>query len=210
VSELKVGGSVKLRGPISFRVLDVAGSLSIEGDVEVEEDFKVSGSGKVKGRLKAKSIRAAGSLDVEGEVVAEEIDFSGSMKASAIKTGSLSVSGSLKSGMIEAREAEIHGSVKGDIRAVSVIIGKKSKVRGTIVADRVVVERRAEVERIIAREVVIEKDAEADYVEAEKAIVKRGAYVGELRYVKEYVAEEGAEIDRVTRIERLSAEAPRH
>ncbi len=43
MSELRVGGSVKLRGPVEFENIEIGGSLNVEGDLRVKGDFRLGG-----------------------------------------------------------------------------------------------------------------------------------------------------------------------
>ncbi len=208
VSELRVGGSVRLKGPVELDVVDVAGSLTVESDLRVHDELRVSGSARIRGRLRAGSVAVSGSMSVDGDVEAHDIVVNGSFKASSLRGDSVTVNGSISIGRLEAREVEVNGSIRGEVRAVRVRLGRKSKARGKIVAHTVIVERDAEAETVIAHEAIVGRDAHIDYLEARRARIRRGAEVEMLRYIESYETEEDAEIGVAEKVDSLSEEPP--
>lgn len=205
VEELRVSGSVKLRGPLKLGSADVSGSLSIEGDVEVGV-LEVSGSARISGNLIGREIRTSGSFNVKGTLEAAELRVSGSVEVSErVKVGVLDVSGSMRARDVVVSEARVDGGVRvGRLTGKKIVFGKDSEVSGLVVGCEVEIGRNAEVERVIGDRVIIRRGAEVGYVEANSVLVERGAEVEELRYVKDAEVYEGAQIHSKTRISELS------
>jgi len=205
VEELRVSGSVKLRGPLKLGTVSVSGSLSVEGDVEAEV-LEVSGSARISGNLRSREVRASGSLSVKGSTETAELRISGSGEISGhVKTGILEVSGSLRALDVEASGARIDGAARVErLSGKKVFIGKDSEVSGLVVGCYVEVGRDAEVERVVGDSVVVRRGAEVDYIEARSVVVERGAEVEDLRYIEKAEIHEGAYVHLQTKVGELS------
>ena len=195
MSEMKVGGSVHLKGGLEFKGIDIGGSLSVEGNLIVKEELKAGGSVKSTGDLRAGVIRLGGSLSVLGEVIAKEFQLGGSARIGKGVMKEMSVEGSLKANMVYAENVRISGAFEGVLVAKNVIVERKSKVRGSIISENLVLKRRTEVDEAYAVEAVIEREAEVSRLECVKCRLGRKSWIGFLRY-KEDFEDEGAEIDR--------------
>lgn len=65
MSELRVGALLSHAAPIAFNNVNIAGSISVEDDIKVEDEFAVSGSGRIKCKLEASTVNVPGSLNIE-------------------------------------------------------------------------------------------------------------------------------------------------
>ena len=205
IEELRVSGSIKLRGPLKIISASITGSLAVDGEVKVDR-LSISGSAKIDGRLVGDEVKVSGSMSVKASIEASELRVSGSLDvAERIKASFLEVSGSLKTSFIEANEALLSGKILAEkITGRKIIVGKKSEVKGTIIGCEVEVDKEAEVERVVSDKVFIRKNAEVNYVEANHVVIERKAEVGELLYVREAVIHEDAKVYSKRKVETLS------
>ncbi len=195
MSEMKVGGSVHLKGNLEFKGIDIGGSLSVEGDLTVINELKAGGSVKIYGNLKADVVRLGGSLSVLGEVVAKEFQLSGSARIGKGVIKEINVGGSLKAEIVYAKDVRISGAFEGILVAKNVIVERKSKIRGSVISENLILKRRSEVDETYAIEAVIEREAEVSRLECIRCRLGKKSWVGLLRY-RENFEDEGAEIDK--------------
>ncbi len=132
---------------------------------------------KVDEDLKCERLDVSGAIKVGGGVEGGDVEVSGTIKARRIVAGSFVLSGA-------ATAEEIVGG--------KVDIGRKSRVRGTIIGGKVRIRKKAEVE----------------VVEGIDVKVERGAEVDEVRYVEKADIDQEAEVGEVKKIEKLSEEIP--
>ncbi len=202
MSEMRVGGSVYLRGPCEFRAIDIGGSLRVDGDLLVERELRAGGSVRVEGSLRAGVVRVGGSLSVSGRLEAGEVHMGGSMRVGEGAAWRLEVGGSLEARVFYAGEARIGGSFTGVLVARRVVVGRKSRIRGTLVAEELVVGRDAEVEEAYAVEAELERGAEARVLGCIRCRLSRKAWVGRLLYVESF-EDKGGEVDEAERVPAL-------
>jgi cytoskeletal protein CcmA (bactofilin family) len=202
MSEMKVGGSVSLKGSLEFKGIDIGGSLSVDGDLTVREEFKAGGSVKISGDLNAGMIKLGGSLSVLGRVSAKELQLGGSARIGEGVIKELSVGGSLKADIVYAENARISGAFEGVLIAKNVIVERKSKIRGRVISENLLLKRKAEVDEAYAVEVVAEREAEVSRLECIRCRLGKKSWAGLLRY-KENFEDEGAEIDKSERVEEI-------
>jgi len=202
VSEMRVGGSVRLKGPITFDRIDIGGSLHVDGDLTVNEELDVGGTVKVKGRIKARRVDIGGSLVVDGEVEIEELDVGGSARLEGGYIRDLDLAGTLKTGILRVERASLAGKIEGTIIGKEVVIEKKTKVKGRIIAEKLIVKKDSEIEHAVAVEAKIDRDVDIDVLECIRCEVGKKSWVGRLRYVEEYKAH-NADIDKIEKITQL-------
>ncbi len=202
MSELRVGGSVNLKGHINFQNMDIGGTLKVEGDLEVSESIRVSGSTKISNKLKAKRAEFNGSLEVEGDLEVNELTIRGSGKIANGLVEELDVEGSLKANTVRTKEAKISGEFKGTLIGGSVEVDKKSKVKGRIVAKKLIVRRESKIDEAFVEEAYIERGAEISRLSCIRCTIGRGAWIGTLYYAEEY-RDEGAEIDYMEKVDEI-------
>ncbi|MCE4615110.1 MAG: hypothetical protein F7B60_06255 [Desulfurococcales archaeon] len=200
MSEMKVGGSVSLGGPIEFENIDVGGSLKVKGDLTVRGEFKTGGSADIEGSLKTRSGKIGGTIVVQGKLNAREFTIGGSGKIGKGVIGELIVGGSLIAGRLYVGEARISGNYTGVIIGETVIVEKKTKIRGTVIAEKLVAKRNSEVEEAYVIEAELERGAEVNKLHCVKCILGKKSWVGLLRYKDSY-EDEGSEIDGVEGID---------
>ena len=205
MSELDAGGSIKLKGDHHFQRIRVSGAISVDGSLEVDDEIIVSGSFRVKGNIRANSVDVSGSATIDGDLKTRETRVKGSLKAGNIDSSFIEIYGSLSGREIRVEEAIISGSLRCDKLYASnrVIVSKNSKVYCRIVANRVEVGKKAEVDEIVAREVLVKRDAEVDEVKAERVVVEKGAEISVLEYSGEAIIDEKADVEIVRRIESI-------
>ena len=145
-----VAGSAKLTGGKMLRNIRIAGSGTIDGDIECN-DLKCSGTVKSQGSITAHGeIKCSGSFKSEGFVHGDKnATFSGSAKIEdeLVILGKLSASGSFKTegntqaelGVTIKGSSHIHGSI---LSKNTVKIGGKSSIDGNIVCENLIVEGR--------------------------------------------------------------------
>ncbi|NPA98067.1 MAG: hypothetical protein GXO43_01685 [Crenarchaeota archaeon] len=202
MSEMRVGGSVRLKGPITFDRIGIGGSLHVDGDLTVNEELDVGGKVRIRGRLKARRVDIGGSLTVDGEVEIEELDVGGSARLEGGYIRVLDLAGTLKTGTLRVEKASLAGKIEGTIIGKEVVIEKKTRVKGKIVAERLIVKKDSEIEHAVAVEAKIDRDVDIDMLECVRCVVGKKSWIGRLRYVEEYKAQD-AEIDKIEKIEQL-------
>lgn len=203
LSELKVGGSVTLKGSIEFQNIDIGGSLKVDGDLNVKESISVSGSAKISGGMEAEKAEFNGSLDIKGSVKAKELIIRGSATIGDGIVQDLEVGGTLKANVVKANDAKISGSFKGIIIGKKVEIDKKSKVKGKIIAEDLIIKRNAEIDEAYAKNVFVEKNAEIDKLSCIRCEIRKDVWIGTLNYVESY-EDEGGEIDKIEKVGKIS------
>jgi len=208
IEELKVGGSIKLKGPLKAGVVKIGGSLKVDGDLDVDS-LDVGGSCKISGNLKAREVVVGGAISIDGNALVEQLfrvggsaDITGDLEA-----GEVDVGGSLKSRIVKSKIFRLSGGARVErVIAEDVEIGRDSEVYGVIIGCRVVIRKKAEVEEVIGYDVKVERDAEIDRLEAYRVVVEDGAQVDELLYVEKAEIGEDAEVKKLVKAEKLSVE----
>ena len=202
MSELRVGGSVSLKGHAKFQNMDIGGTLKVEGDLEVNESIRVSGSTKISNKLKAERAEFNGSLEVEGDLEVDELAIRGSGKIVNGLVKELDVEGSLRANTVKVKEAKISGDFKGVLVGENVEIDRKSKVKGRVIAKKLIVRRNSEIDEAFVEEAYIERNAGISKLSCIRCTIGRETWIGTLNYVEEY-RDEGAEIDYVEKVEEI-------
>ena len=200
MSEMRVGGAVSLAGPIEFENIDVGGSLKVKGDLTVRGNMKIGGSASIEGNLKAGRVKIGGSISVQGRIVAEELTIGGAGSVGEGVIGELLLGGSLKAGRLYVGKARISGRFTGVIIGKTVIVEKKSKVEGTVIAGNLVARRNSEIEEAYAVEAEVERGAEISKLHCVKCVLGKKSWIGLLRY-KESYKDEGCDIDKIEEAE---------
>lgn len=209
IEELRVGGSVSLRGPIKLGIVDVAGSLRIDGDAEARE-FKISGSGRITGTLKSQHVEVSGSLDIEEDVHSGEIRVAGSVRVKGdIHCERIEVSGFIRANIIEAIIEAGEINIAGDIAVIkavakSIVLSRKTRARGIFTGCKIEIGRDAEVDKVIGEEVMVKRNAEVNYIEAHSVIIEDGAEVSTLKYVEKADISKDAKVGHIEKIEKVS------
>jgi len=203
LSEMRVGGAVSLAGPIEFENIDVGGSLKVKGDLTVRGSMKIGGSASIEGNLKAGRVKIGGSISVQGKIEAKELTIGGAGSVGEGVIGELLLGGSLKAGRLYVGKARISGKFTGVIVGKTVIVEKKSKVKGIIIAGNLVARRNSEIEEAYAVEAEVERGAEISKLHCVKCVLGKKSWIGLLRY-KESYRDEGSDIDRVEEAEDIS------
>ncbi|MEB3806845.1 MAG: polymer-forming cytoskeletal protein [Desulfurococcales archaeon] len=202
MSEIKAAGSIKLKGPIEFNNLDIGGSLKVEGDLTVNGEFRSGGSVVVDGNLTVNRMKSGGSVKISGTLIANELAAGGSISMATGVVRELDVGGSLTADTVYADRARISGTFKGVLIARSVVVEKKSKIKGRVIAGRLLLKRKTEVDEAYAVELEAEREAEVGKLACVKCLLGRGVWVGLLLYKESYEADK-AEIDRVEKVEEI-------
>ncbi|MCE4613159.1 MAG: polymer-forming cytoskeletal protein [Desulfurococcales archaeon] len=202
MSEMSVGGSVSLRGPVEFKSIDIGGSLKVEGDLLVSDDLRIGGSARIEGNLRAGRVKVGGSIRVSGRIEAGELTIGGSADFSEGIIGDLDVGGSISALEILVKNARIAGSARGLIIGDHVVVEKKSRIKGRIVARKLVVKREAEVEEAYAVEAMIEKKAEVDSLSCVACTLGNDAWIGLLRYKQSY-EDRGANVEAIEKADEI-------
>ena len=200
MSEMRVGGAVSLAGPIEFENIDVGGSLRVKGDLTVKGNMKIGGSASIDGNLKAGKVKIGGSIIVQGRIEAGELAIGGAGSVGEGVIGELLLGGSLKAGRLYVGRARISGRFTGVIVGKTVIVEKKSKVKGTVIAGNLVARRNSEIEEAYAVEAEVERGAEISKLHCVKCVLGRKSWIGLLRYKDSY-KDEGCDIDKVEEAE---------
>ena len=178
---ISVGGSFRSQGPLKrFGSLSVGGTVSIMGpakgtDVSVGGTLKVLGDLELEGKL-----RVGGTASIEGTLKASSVSVGGSLRADKVKAD---------------RDLRVGGllATKEGAEADYIEIGRKGRVKGPLRARRVTVGEKARVEDVWAEEITLEEGARARNLYGIRIYVERDCVVlGDVKYVEEFVAEEGA------------------
>ncbi|MEB3756219.1 MAG: hypothetical protein GSR79_05110 [Desulfurococcales archaeon] len=195
MSEMKVGGSVSLGGPIEFENIDVGGSLKVKGDLTVRGEFKIGGSANIEGSLKTRSGKIGGTIVVQGKLYASRFTIGGSGEIGEGVIGELIVGGSLKAGKLYVKEARISGNYTGVVIGKTIILEKKTKIKGTVIAEKLVAQKNSEIEEAYVIEAELERGVEVNKLHCVRCILGKKSWIGLLRYKDSY-KDEGSEIDK--------------
>lgn len=179
---IEVGGIIRAAGDLTFETLEVGGVAEIAGHatgraVEVGGQLRVDGNLTLAGRLEV-----GGRGTVAGDVTASELEIGGEFSArKTVVTGRAAVSGSIRTEL--------------GLRAEFIEVGRKSRVRGALIADRVVLGRDSEAESVHARVVDVGSDAHVGRIVADEVELGPGATVGRVEYVRSLKVGRNAKIE---------------
>ncbi|HUS77762.1 MAG TPA: hypothetical protein VM050_03765, partial [Patescibacteria group bacterium] len=164
--EIDVGGTVKIDGNAAGNTLDVGGTLTVQGDFMLTNDLKVGGKADIIGNLKAKSV------SVGGKVEAYQVEAEEEITTSVLRT------------------------VKG-AKADRIEIGRRGEAQGPLIARSVMIRSRGRVEDIHAEEVHIRSNSRVGSIYADRIEVESGCRIrGEVKYTGSLDAESGVEFSR--------------
>ncbi|HIE18349.1 TPA: polymer-forming cytoskeletal protein [Candidatus Bathyarchaeota archaeon] len=209
---IDVGGAFKSTRPLFFNTINVGGTVSLAGRSEGKK-IDVGGKLNVNGDLKFTEIDVGGTMKIEGTSEGEDIDVGGkiSVKENLLLTGRLHVGGKAETGeTLKCKSMEVGGSVKAKrivaedfvkvgrrietadgTKASRVMIGRRGRIIGPIVAEEVLLDERAEAEDIYADVLTMERKSKARNAYVKKVYLEGDSIImGELRYTEELKTEE--------------------
>ena len=111
-----------------------------------------------------------GTLKFGETAKGDNLELNGTLKSEGTieLTGKIEINGNYVGYNLVADEIEIYGTMRCDeANARFIRVGNGSNVKGTITADKVIVERNARVEIIIANEVEVDSRARIKQIQAE-------------------------------------------
>ncbi len=177
VEKIDVGGKCKLEGNIRGQVLVVGGTAKLSNNVHIET-IKVGGKIKVSGNLEAEKIDVGGLFKCDAQLkVTEKLSVGGKAEFSQeIIAKTVNIGGTIKLLRMNAEIVKVGGEIeaKDAVIAHEIVLGKKSKARGLLVADLIQVREGSEVEALHGATIKLEK----------KVKVK-----GEILYTEELLAD---------------------
>lgn len=136
---MKVSGSGKISGG-KYEKISIAGSGSVEGDVEAKEII-AAGSARFKGDVKADKITVTGSCDISGSLKSQEVISRGSLNVDEfIETNELKSYGRLEVGAgILAEDVYFAGNsdVEKDVESESFVSRGSFAIGGLLTADEI-------------------------------------------------------------------------
>lgn len=209
--EIDVGGSFESTGPLDFDEIDVRGSVRLGGDSSGKR-VDVGGMVKVSGNLRFEEIDVGGTIDIEGNADGEEVDIGGvlTVKENLTLRGRLEVGGKCRVGgiltakrvevggwieamEIKAREVEVGGSTVTErgVRAESIVIGDRGRVKGPLIGGTINLGERSEAEEVYGENITLEERSKAESVKGVNIEIESGSKVlGEVLYSESLDADE--------------------
>ncbi len=184
-TEVDVGGSVKItRGEIEEKI-DVGGSFKCEeslrvpkascngscrfGDNSQVNVLNINGATKVGSDFVFQTIKVNGAFNFDTNASGDTLTINGATQGEGLLklNEKLSINGALHVDKVEADEVDIAGSFDGEeIKARFIHVSRNSRVKGTLIAEKVIVEDEARVENIIADDVELGEKVKALKVQA--------------------------------------------
>ena len=132
VEDIRVGGTVRVKGVAKAYQLDVGGSFRAESDTEIDE-IDVGGSVNVDGKTKSKSISVGGSFKGYGHVEASIIDVGGTVRIDAkVDLDEIDVGGSVRLSGGSVKTVKVGGSFRSSkpINFENIRVGGTVKIAG--------------------------------------------------------------------------------
>lgn len=206
IGRVNVGGTFESTGKLTFDRLDVggvvrlasgegAGRASVGGVLHVEGDFQfdevsVGGTFDVLGSARGKSADVGGTVKVNEYATFEKtLNVGGSVGVvRELRAGAISVGGALEAEACFAEKVRVGGRVetRRGTKAKLFEIGRRGKVIGTLVAERVKAYEDAELEDIYAELLVMGRGSSARNVYVRRAVLESGCKIsGEFMYTEE-------------------------
>jgi len=162
---------------LKFEDIDVGGTVDIDGDAEGNE-IDVGGVLKVSGNL-----TLSGDLEVGGRCRVGQ----------ALVADRIEIGGSLEADLVKADEFEVGGSTmtKRGVRASSIIVADRGRVRGPLFGDSIRLGQKADVEAVCGKSIELEEKCRCTLVHGVDVRIQSGCRVlGEVLYSGSIDAEE--------------------
>jgi cytoskeletal protein CcmA (bactofilin family) len=209
--EIDVGGSFESAGPLEFDEIDVGGSVRLGGDSSGKR-VDVGGVVKVSGNLRFEEIDVGGTIDIEGNADGEDVDIGGvlTVKANLTLSGRVEVGGKCRVGgiltakrveiggwiealEIKAQEVEVGGSTVTErgVRADSIVIGDRGRVKGPLIGGTVYLGERSEAEQVYGENITLEERSKVESIRGAHIEIESGCRIlGEVLYSESLDADE--------------------
>ncbi len=184
--------------------INAKGELDVEGELKGFSLFQVDGNTHVNGSVEVEKLEVSGSFRCEN-LKFQHAEINGVAKADNVYGEEIEIDGVLKASKVNAKRIEISGELKAsEITADEVILNKKSKVIGTIVASTLKLEKGAEVELAIVKDAEIGVDCAVDNLECYNCKVGYKAEIDYLKYVNSAEIDPEAKVRHSAKVDRIS------
>jgi|GEM_PF-657568 len=203
--EISVSGKLHAGGTVIADHISILGSCSFDSDVKADE-MSVKGKVGIKGSLRCDEVSDSGDFRIGGDVAVDSLYISGNFHAGRdIRADNIELNGYMEiGGNVNTDSFESTGSfnINGCIRAdrVNIELNNACRVKGGIVAHRIVVTRAKDDQNICLEA----PSLQADYAELENTrlnILKghnikigSGCDIDRVEYTGELIVMEGANV----------------
>jgi cytoskeletal protein CcmA (bactofilin family) len=191
---MDVGGSVRLRGNSSGGRIDVGGLLNVSGNLKFE-DIDVGGTVDIDGDAEGNDIDVGGVLKVSGNLtLTGDLEVGGRCRIDQVLTADrIEIGGSLEADLVKVDKFEAGGSTlsKRGVRATSIIVADRGRVRGPLFGDSIRLGEKADVEAVYGKSIVLEEKCRCTLLHGVDVRIQSGCRIlGEVFYSGSLEAEE--------------------